>query len=42
MKLKADNYDLNVLRESCDRFALYDDLKELYNKCLPPISVVQS
>jgi len=41
MKTKADNYDLNVLKESCDRFALYDDLKTLHNKCLPPLAIVQ-
>jgi hypothetical protein len=42
MKIKCDNYDFNMLKESCERFALYDDLRELYNKCLPPLAVVQA
>lgn len=40
--MKAENIELMKLKESCDRFALYDDLKELHQKTLPPLAIVQN
>jgi len=40
--MKCDTYDFNVLKESIERFALYDDLKDLNQRVLPPIDMFQS
>ena len=37
LKLKLDKNDASKIWEHFQRFAMYDDLKDLYSKCIPQL-----
>ena len=41
LKTKAEKFEVNKIRIDLERFALYEDYKELHAKVLPPIDMFQ-
>ena len=41
LKIKASQQDVKAVRDQLDRFALYDDYKDLYGRVVPPVAKIQ-
>jgi hypothetical protein len=42
LRQKCDIRELKKLEKQLNRFALYEDYKELYNKVVPPVAEYQN